>query len=284
MEILSHGHAIPSNSTAASPEVARLRGELAAFELGRFLLENLGLNGHWTSYVLMHPERGRLTNVSSDGSPMTELESWLLNRCPILLATQERFRIFRALTQPLVRSGMKMASLPCGLMDDLLTLDYAGTEGIELAGVDLDPVTLREAEENYHRLNPTLRVIFEQRDAWHLDSPARWDLITSNGLNIYVEDDGQCTELYRSVSRSLSANGVFIVSFITPPEEWQPRSSSDLEQQRSLFRDVVPVKWSCVRDERKTREQLAQAGFHVETVHYDEQRMFPAVVARKRGP
>jgi N-dimethylarginine dimethylaminohydrolase len=41
------------------------------------------------------------------------------------------------------------------------------------------------------------------------------------------------------------------------------------------------VKWSCVRDENKTREQLDKAGFEVLSVNYDTQRMFPAVVARK---
>ena len=33
----------------------------------------------------------------------------------------------------------------------------------------------------------------EKRDAWQLGCQGRWDLITSNGLNIYVEDDQLCT-------------------------------------------------------------------------------------------
>jgi hypothetical protein len=56
-----------------------------------------------------------------------------------------------------------------------------------------------------------------------------------------------------------------------------------LEYQRFLFSEVVPVKWSCVRDEAKTREQLGSAGFEVVSITYDAQRMFPAVVARKKG-
>ena len=53
MGILSHGPQAPGLKVGADPEVARLRSKLMGFELGCFLLENLGLNGHWTSYVLM---------------------------------------------------------------------------------------------------------------------------------------------------------------------------------------------------------------------------------------
>ncbi len=213
---------------------------------------------------------------------MTELESRLLNRCPIILATQERFQLFRALTQPLIRSGMRLASLPGGLMDDLLTLDYSGVEDVVLTAVDLDPDSLSGAEANYRQRNPPVTIECEARDAWNLESADRWDLITSNGLNIYVEDDERCTDFYRSVARALRPEGMFIVSFITTPDEWQPTSASDLDYQRFLFQEVLPVKWTCVRDEGKTRQQLTQAGFDVISVTYDEQRMFPAVLAKRR--
>lgn len=283
MEIISHGHKGLTAQSGIDPEVARVRSALGEFELGRFLIENLGLNGRWTSYVLMHPERGRLTNTSSDGTPRTELEVWLLDRCPIFLATQERFRIFRELTQPLLRPGMQLASLPAGLMDDLLTLDYSNLPGVALSAIDLDPDTLSEAGDNYRRLKPPVEAVFERRDAWQLDASERWDLLTSNGLNIYVKEDERCADFYRHVAQALKPGGFFIVSFITPPDQWRPRDAGDLQRQRFLFADVVPVKWSCVRDEHLTRQQLACAGFEVLTVRYDSQRMFPAVVARKMG-
>lgn len=283
MDIISHGHKSASGSET-DPEVTRLRAALGKFELGRFLLDNLGLNGQWTSYVLMHPDRGRKTGLSSDGTPLTELEAWILNRCPILLATQERFRIFRELTQPFVRSGMQMASLPAGFMDDLLTLDYSKTPGVGLTAVDLDPETLQGAEENYRQWNPPVEVSFERRDAWQLGATERWDLLTSNGLNIYVPDDDHCTDFYRNVAQALKPDGIFVVSFITPPDQWRPRDPKDLEYQRFLFKDVVPVKWSCVRDEAKTRKQLGMAGFDVLAIRYDSQEMFPAVVAKKARP
>ena len=87
MDILSHGHSTTSTAGETPSDVARLRAELSEFELGRYLLNNLGLNGQWTSYVLLYPERGSQTRLSSDGSPLSDLETWLLERCPLLLAT-----------------------------------------------------------------------------------------------------------------------------------------------------------------------------------------------------
>ena len=285
MSLLSHGPRTPEAAAAATcndPEVARLRDELGRFELGRFLLDNLGLDGRWTSYILMFPERGARTGLSSDGTALSDLESWLLSRCPIVLATQQRFQLMREQTQALLRPGMALASLPCGAMDDLLSLDLTGISGLRLSGVDLDPAALRLARHNHARLNPAVSVEFEQRDAWDLGCRERWDLVTSNGLNIYVADDARCTAFYRCVAEALRPGGVFLISFITPPPQWRPQDSADLERQRQLFQEVVPVRWSAHRDEATTRAQLQQAGFEVLSLHHDAQRMFPVMVARRR--
>jgi len=283
MEILSHGHTREQSPAELDQRVSAALAELEKFELGRFLVANRGLNGYWTSYVLLHPDKGRETRLSSDGKPLTELESWILDRCPIFLATQERFRIFRELTQPLIVPGLRAASIPSGLMDDLLTLDYSHAPNVTLTAVDLDPESLERAEQNCRRIGAPVRFERECRDAWDLGASGRWDLVTSNGLNIYVEDDERCVDLYRSVASSLRPGGVFVVSFITPPETWQPYNAADLDQQRFLFRDALAVKWQCVRSEEQTRQQLHAAGFEIETIRYDAQRMFPAVVARRRG-
>ena len=285
MKIISHGHNQSPGPSEPSEhlKVEQLRNELEKFELGRFLTSNLGLNGYWTSYVLLHPDTGRISRESSDGSPLTDLESWMLDRCPIFLATQERFRIFRRLTQPLIHTGMRMASIPSGLMDDLLTLEYRQCDDVTLTAVDLDPASLNHARANYEKLGTPVRVEFEKRDAWDLGSPGRWDFATSNGLNIYIEEDARCVDFYRSIAEALRPHGYFIMSFITPPETWQPFDVRELEMQRYIFREVLPVKWQCVRDENLTRAQLSEAGFEVLQVEYDRQRMFPSVVARRRS-
>lgn len=286
MQIISHGNSLnPETSDptkGAHDDVRAVIEAFRQFELGRFLLENLGLNGYWTSYILLHPDQGRLSGQSSDGSPLTELESWLLDRCPIFLATQERFRIFKQLTQPLLRSSMDLASIPCGRMDDLLSLDYSGIRDVRLTGVDLDQNSLSHAERNDRQLKPEVSISFELKDAWALHSTGRWDLVTSNGLNIYVQEDEQCGALYQSFAASLKPKGFLLVSFITPPATWVPKRRDDLAYQRFLFTEVLPVKWQCVRTEETTRAQLQAAGLEVLTVEYDSQRMFPSVLAQKK--
>jgi SAM-dependent methyltransferase len=261
MPIISHGHALDTGSPGSisdslGRDIESTRAQLATFDLGAFLLKNLGLNGYWTSYILLHPDKGRQTRLNNGGRSLCELESWLLDRCPIFIATQERYRIFKKLTQAVLRPSMELASIPCGLMDDLLSLDYSALSGIRITGVDLDKSSLAHAQANFDLLKPRASACFEQKDAWTLDSSRRWDLITSNGLNIYVEDDTQCVELYKSFSASLKQGGYLVVSFITPPTTWQPKSSEDLAYQKFLFTQVIPVRWQCVRTEATTREQL----------------------------
>ena len=72
------------------------------------------------------------------------------------------------------------------------------------------------------------------------------------------------------------------MSFITPTEQWRPHNAQDLTFQTFLFKKALPVKWQFMRDEKTVKAQLSSAGFEVLTVTYDNQQMFPAVLAKKR--
>ena len=102
---------------ATVDEQLEILRQLTEFEFGRFLLQNQGgFNGYWTHYVLTFPEKGRKTNMSSDGKPISELESFYLNKAPIVLAVQQKFRIFLEKNQERVRDQASLASIPCGLL------------------------------------------------------------------------------------------------------------------------------------------------------------------------
>ena len=135
---------------ALSKELIELADELSKSELGCFLIKNCGFNGYWTDIVVTYPD---------DNYPkikFSSLDKTILEKFPVVLATQERFRIFRDNLQKLVRDGIIMASIPCGLMRDLLRLDYSTIKNFKLIGIDLDPDSIKRAKvlaEAVHGLN-----------------------------------------------------------------------------------------------------------------------------------
>lgn len=243
--------------------------ELATFELGKFLMTHQGLNGYWTDYILLHPEQPK--------SGLSELEDFILNRSPVVLATQERFRIFKKETQKLLREGIRMASIPSGLMSDLLTLDYSGIQSYSLTGIDIDPESLELGKKRCPECD------WIQADAWDLQMTNAFDLITSNGLNIYEPDSDRVTELYKSFHQALSPEGILVISFLTPPSEWNTKNIvlKDAEMQRQLFIHVLEPGFQIFRGKQETKEQLVEAGFRNLEWISDSQGIFPTVIAKK---
>ena len=162
--------------TASAASLLELASKLAEFPLGRFLLQNKGLDGYWTDYVI-HKGYGKV--------PVNELEAFLLYTAPGMRATQERFAIFQREIQKQIRNGAVLASAPCGVMSDLLSLDFTGIHTIELNGLDVDPRSLELAEQAAVKEGLQDCVSFALKSAWELGENERFDLLTSNGLNIY---------------------------------------------------------------------------------------------------
>ncbi|MCC5791933.1 MAG: methyltransferase domain-containing protein [Legionellaceae bacterium] len=250
----------------------QLVDELNEFPLGQFLLANKGLNGFWTAYVILHgPLRHNLH----------PLEEWLLHYSPGIKATQQRFAIFQETLQSLLHEGIHLASIPCGLMDDLLRLDYSALHNYHLTGIDLDSLSLEQASKNAERLN-IKKVTYHQMNAWDLKVKDKFDVITSNGLNIYEQDSLRLIDLYRQFHSSLNKTGYLLTSFITPPSSnWQVKNSDDLIKQAAIFSDILQAGWQCFTTEDETCLQLEEAGFKIEKITYDEQKIFPTVLAKK---
>lgn len=273
--------------TTGTSDAVRMRFELleslSQFALGRFLIERGGLNGFWTQYVVSYPARKK------DGETLHDLEAYLLNKAPIILATQQRFSIFKEEIQKRLKEGGAYASIPCGLMGDLLDADFSGLTTFTLHGIDLDKESLDQALEKANEKGLQNNCRFTHCDAWSLSEPKVFDLITSNGLNIYEPDDQRTVELYRVFHKQLKPGGVLITSFLTPPPKHKEKSEwvmdhvnyYDAELQKTVFSDVLKVKWQVFRTEAATREHLRQAGFDKIEILYDRAHIFPTVIATK---
>lgn len=259
------------NLTLPLDETLSLLKDMTQFELGNFLLKNKGLNGYWTSYIILRAPK------KTDLSP---LEAWVVNNAPAVKATQERFHIFQKEIQARLKSSMTLASAPCGLMDDLLGLDFSGCKDITLVGLDLDQKTLELAKDNAKRKRIAFAK-FVKKDAWDLGHDERYELLTSNGLNIYEPNDRRVISLYKGFHKVLKPNGVLITSFLTPPEAWKDVDTQDALKQKAIFGDIIQAGWQSFRTEAETREQLKKAGFKMVKFIYDSKGMFPTVIATK---
>lgn len=266
-----------------------LLAELSKFDLGRYLLQNQGLNGYWTHYILTHPWFGRKTGKNNRGEPLTTIEMCFLNGLPIVLAMQQRFEIFLKENQQEVKNNATLACIPCGMMGELLCLNYKNIQDIHLIGIDYDAGALDDAKElaEQQDLLPFVKLI--QQDAWHLQFQNTFDLLSSNGLNIYEPDYDKVTALYRKFYQALKPNGKLVTSFVTyPPHltdqcEWDLSKvkEEDLILQKILFSDIIGAKWQCYRSSDETIGQLKSVGFEKLRLIYDDAKIFPTVVAQK---
>jgi len=264
-------------------ETLKLVEELQEFELGRYLLKHRGLNGYWIRYLVLYPL------YKDSYKNLHPLEEWILTCSPIVTATQERFQIFQKETKACLHSSMTLASIPCGLMDSLLSLDYSPYSHITLVGIDIDEEILMLAQENARKLAFNGALHFIRADAWHLPQENAYDLILSNGLSIYEKDQNKLLQLFQSFAKALVSRGILITSFVTPHPALDPNSpwkiinKEDMVKQKILFGDILETKWQAYRTETEMRTLLEIAGFTVEKVIFDHQGMFPTIRAQKNA-
>ncbi len=277
---------------ASVEEQLDILDHLGKFDFGRFLIKNKGgWNGYWTHYALTFPETGRLTNKSSSGRDLCELESFILNRAPIALATQQRFKIFLKENNQCVKEGATLSSIPCGLLGELLLLDYKDIKNINIFGIDLDNNSLIKAEKlaDTLELKKYTRTILS--DAWNLPFTDEFDLLSSNGLNIYEPDKNKVLKLYTNFYNALKENGKLATSYVGYPpsageeSEWDFDNINQEDMRRSLtiFASVLGAIWMNFTSKDQMIAMLESIGFIDIEIKYDSARIFPTVVAYKRS-
>lgn len=257
---------------------------------GRWLLIHGGWNAAWTRYAIDY-------RPPTDTKTANPVELLLLAQAPGILATRERAAIFSEVLAPRVTTGTVALSAGCGFMDELLRLPDAHLADA-LIGVDLDPGAIDGANLTAAEMSPQPNCIFAVGDAWDIGGAqvvqgnpseyrrlvsGRVDVLSSNGLNVYVEDDEVTTDLYRSFASVMRPGGTLVVSALTPPETWKYDGiSRDSTRRLHGLMMMCDVMWSHYRTEATTRAQLDAAGFDVADVRWDSYRAYPTFVATAR--
>lgn len=263
-------------------EQLQVLDELAQFAIGRFLLKNRGVNGYWTYYAATYPHWKGTQELST-------WETYLLSQAPLTIAVQQKFQIFLQENQKSVRDGARLATIPSGVMGELLDLDFTGIDDITLVGIDCDAETLQDAQQLAQQKGLQDCVELYQKDAWNMQFENEFDLISSNGLTIYEPDDERVVALYAEFYRALRPGGRLVTSFITAPPtpddpgEWRLDllNPEDLRRQRIIYADVVDAQWQSFRSSELTKQQLTAAGFVDIQIIPDAAHLFPTVTASK---
>ena len=202
----------PNYSQDEKRELLEILTELSSFELGRFVIQNNGaISGWWTYYLTTAYKKQNIENA---------LERFIVTQAPIVLATQERFAIFQDLLLQNIQSNQLVCSVPCGVMADLSTLQISPQiTNLKFVGVDVDDKVFQLAKQvlSEQTVSSEIEYEFHQKDAWQLGFEKQFDIIVSNGLNVYEKNDLKVVDLYTQFFNALKPNGILICSALAYP-------------------------------------------------------------------
>jgi SAM-dependent methyltransferase len=253
---------------------------LTHFPLGRFLLQHQALNGEWLHYVSTFPFTAHSEYA---------LENLILTQCPTIKAMQQRLRSFCKILQKNLFDGIRLCSLPCGWMSELLLVNYQNVKDICITGIDLDPLALQEASKFAKNLPEQIDIRLLLANAWEITNKNEFDVMTSNGLNIYEKDEKRLCEFYQKLLFALKPGGVLLTSFLTHPpgvfslNEWRldKVNLQTLAFERMLFGDILQVRWQNYYTSDGFIALLKSVGFVDIQIVPDDARIYPTVIARK---
>ncbi|WP_186644134.1 class I SAM-dependent methyltransferase [Fluviispira vulneris] len=266
-------------------ELIKILDKFKSSEMGRFLIENSGFNGFWTEYMCSYPEtKGLGFNVSENKD-----ENYLMENLPIAIATQSRYQIFKSEIQKRLKDNIKIASLPCGLMNDILSLNFQDYKNFMLHGIDLDSSSLQQARAISLTKGLTYHCKFTREDAWEINYKNEYDLFISNGLNIYVDNDEKQIEMYKKIHNSLKERGELITSTTVPPPDYNVDStwkmdkinSEGIRLQTLFFKHFTNFNENTLRTPKQLCSILEKSGFSNFKILPDVLGVFVTIVATK---
>lgn len=257
--------------------------ELVAFPIGRFILVNGGLNGYWTNYLArigcdMINERAKARQFTN------ETEEYIVASSAEMRGEHEM--LLRNIIGPLLKPGLAVASVPCGLMSEVL-LAAEHFEGVKLYAIDIDNCNFDLIREKYgdrlvgNEFHPLAM------DALTLDFDCKFDLITCLGFVMYLKED-YFPDFLSRLHRALKPGGRLILSFYPEASEHSTLFACDaaLSRMEAIDREFV----MCIEVRYTTRistsamvRYFSKAGFVRISIHGGTYYILPFIEAFKKG-
>ena len=266
-------------------EQLKVLEEFSKTSLGRHIILTGGANGLWTDYMISYPWRKGIHAGSM--LTMSRLEYYVVFECLSVLAQRELFLRSQQVAQEHVKEGAVLVSLPCGVMRDLLELDFSKVKDINLIGIDIDREAVEAAKKLADQRNVD-QVNFLMEDAWELRLSKEADFLSSIGLNVYESNRDRVVALYGRVYEALKPQGVFFTGVLTYPpgfekqSDWSPSLKKEqIAMDKILIEDVLDLEFQNYRTLEEIKEDFNRAGFKDVMIYPDKNCIFPAVIARK---
>lgn len=271
-EIISHG--VFANYDDAYNEIKlriandeNLLGLLSQLEscpLGRFLIQNRGLDAYWTKVI-----------TQNKGGYDSDFEKKLITIPPIFIATQQRYQIFKQQIIDLPNNS-KILSVPAGLLPEF-SRELILSKNFNVDAYDLDSSCAAQSG-----LAELKNVNYIVKDVFKMDIEGHYDAVVSNGLNIYLKTNNEVQKFFQILNNSLKQGGIIVSSFIASLEDVSIKKLENAKFGKQIFADILNVTWTKTHAEDEFRQILSSCGFEIKEIIYDSQKMFPTVVAIKR--
>lgn len=284
LQITSRGD-LPHVSVA---DQLKFLSQLCEFPFGRYLIERRGANGFWTDYLITNPDKGSIPGFNKNGEPLSVVEDFILNRSLLVLAHRDRLQIYQSFVQQQLKENIQLASIPCGLMKDLLTLDFSNISKFQITGLDIDPESLALSSLFAKQIGIS-NVEFYENDAWQMKFEESFDIIVSSGLNVYESDPVKVLALYKNFFKALKAGGWLVISVLTYPPGESKKTDWDLDKippkdllmEQILYKDILNLHWRNFRSSNELDLEFKQIGFTDIRIEFDRYRLFPTIIAKK---
>ncbi|MCH9634051.1 MAG: hypothetical protein S4CHLAM7_07890 [Chlamydiae bacterium] len=274
------------DQSISAQEKIDILDKVCDFPLGRHIVLTGGANAFWTDYMIAYPWSKK--RQAPRRLLLHRLEHYILFECLSVLSQRELFLHAQSIAQTFVKNKATLASIPCGLMRDLFTLDFSNIDQINLVGIDIDNAAIEFAENKYEK-KKGVNLELLNRDAWNLQINERFDFINSIGLNVYEKDRTKVVELYKQFHLALKDKGVLFTGVLTYPpwskqkSDWnlQYLDSVDLQMEKILSEDILDINFRNYRTIQEIKEDFLGAGFSEVEIILDKHSVFPSVIAYK---
>ena len=254
--------------------------ELAATPIGRFILVNGGWNGYWTNYLA---EIG-CDLIQNKAKPLqftNETEEYILSEYAEVRGEHEL--MLRKIIGPIMKPGAVVASVPCGLMSEvLMATDHF--EGIQLYAIDIDKENFDLIREKYgdrlagNEFHPL------EMDALTLDFDCKFDLITCVGFVVYIKQENFPDFLSR-IHRAIKPGGRLLLSFRPDDSERSklfPFHTTRMEAIDREFLMCVEKRNTILSATSNMLRHFSHAGFVHIRIHGGSYYQLPFIEAYKR--